>query len=115
MVCKNKSQQQQRTGLVRAGSHRLSARHASWLVVVGLGVGTIVACVPYFYAAVMSVVVDVVVVVTVVLLVVYVYMRVMGCSCHPRGLVLGRAGGMPPTGANIAVLVLKTDLTPGSS
>ena len=39
----------------------------------------------------------------------------VGVLCHPRDLVLGHAGGMPPTGANIAVLVLKTELTAGSS
>ena len=63
----------------------------------------------------MSVVVVVVVAVAVVLLFVYVCLRVLVCSCHPRGMVLGHAGEMPPTGANIAVLVLKTDLTAGSS
>ena len=30
-------------------------------------------------------------------------------------MVLGHACGMPPTGANIAVLVLKTELAAGSS
>ena len=39
----------------------------------------------------------------------------VGVLCHPRDLVLGHAGGMPPTGANIAVLVLKIELTAGSS
>ena len=39
----------------------------------------------------------------------------VGVLCHPRDLVLGHAGGMPPTGANIAVLVLKTELTSWSS
>ena len=39
----------------------------------------------------------------------------VGVLCHPRGVVLGHAGGMPPTGANIAVLVLKTERTAGSS
>ena len=39
----------------------------------------------------------------------------VGVLCHPRGVVLGHAGGMPPTGANIAVLVLKTELAAGSS
>ena len=39
----------------------------------------------------------------------------VGMRCHPRYMVLGRACGVPPTGANIAVLVLKTELTVGSS
>ena len=39
----------------------------------------------------------------------------VGVLCHLRGMVLGHTCGMPPTGANIAVLVLKTELTAGSS
>ena len=64
----------------------------------------------------MSVVVVVVVVavaVAVAVVLLFVYERV-GVLCHPRGLVLGHAGGMPPTGANIAMLVMKTELTAGS-
>ena len=65
----------------------------------------------------MSVVVVVVVVavaVAVAVVLLFVYERV-GVLCHPRGLVLGHAGGMPPTGANTAVLALKTELATGSS
>ena len=61
-------------------------------------------------AVLLSVVV--VVVVAVVLLFVYVCLRVLVCSCHPGDMVLGHACGMPPTGANIAVLLLKTWLAP---
>ena len=71
-------------------------------------------CAVLLCCCVMSVVVVVVVAVAVVLLFVCLLARV-GLLCHPRGLVLGHAGGMPPTGANIAVLVLKTELTAGSS
>ena len=62
----------------------------------------------------MSVVVVVVVVVdtvAVVLLFCLCLLARVGVLCHPRGMVLGHVGGMPPTGANIAVPVLKTELT----
>ena len=53
LVCKKKPKQKRRTGLVRAGSHRFERLlRASWVVVVELGVGTTVACVPYCCAAV---------------------------------------------------------------
>ena len=39
----------------------------------------------------------------------------VGVLCHRRGMALGHACGMPPTGANIAVLVLKTELAAASS
>ena len=39
----------------------------------------------------------------------------VGVLGHRRGIALGHACGLPPTGANIAVLVLKTELAAGSS
>ena len=41
--------------------------------------------------------------------------RVTAVLCHPRGVVLGHACGIPPTGANVTVIVLKTEITAGSS
>ena len=39
----------------------------------------------------------------------------VGVLDHRRGTALGHMWGIPPTGANIAVLELKTELTAGSS
>ena len=67
---------------------------SSW---AGLGVGMVVACVPYCCAAVMSVVVVVVVAVAVVLLFVYVCLRVLVCSLIQETLCsVTRAGCLPP-------------------
>ena len=63
----------------------------------------------------MSVVVVVVDDAAVVWLFVLCLLARVGVLCHPTGIVLGHACGMPPTGANIAVLVLKTEPTAGSS
>ena len=59
-----------------------------------------------------------IVAVAAVLLLVYVYLRVLVCSVIQKvWCSVTHVGGMPPTGAgaNIAVLVLKTELTAGSS
>ena len=39
----------------------------------------------------------------------------IGVLGHRRGMALGHPCGMPPTGANIAVLLLKTWLAPDST
>ena len=39
----------------------------------------------------------------------------VGVLGHRRGTALGRPCGMPPTGANIALLLLKTWLAPDST
>ena len=67
---------------------------SSW---AGLGVGMVVACVPYCCAAVMSVVVVVVVAVAVVLLFVYVCLRVLVCSVIQEAWCsVTRAECLPP-------------------
>ena len=114
--CVIKKKQQQRTGLARAGSNRLSAYHAqvglqqlggAWkrwwpvcriavLLSDGCGCRCCYCCRCCF----------------VVCLCLLTRVDVL---FHPRSMVLGRACGMPPTGTNIVVLALKTELTAESS
>ena len=75
----------------------------------GLGAVLLLRCCELFVVAV--VVADVIF----LLVSIYARLRVFGVLGHRRGTALGHPCRMPPTGANIAVLLLKTWLAPDST